>query len=228
MLKSLYDKFAHFAGSFYDWGSVQARKLSNLFRGAQFSSWLTRHTSKPAGLVAIESFMAIALVVYFFFLMLPQRVAPRRIDGNEMNAYLFSYLSDHPYTTNDMIVDFDNWRARLPGPMISGWLYDTCLTANIKLHELKFPISDEFVFGGYKFNINALVFSSYHTAWLLLLFLILILHRKDALFIIPLVFCGLMYNFIIPAGQWFLPWDTPTVFFSPGRASCTTSASLFR
>jgi hypothetical protein len=27
------------------------------------------------------------------------------------------------------------------------------------------------------------------------------------------VFSGLMYNFIIPAGRWFLPWDMPTMFF---------------
>ena len=69
--------------------------------------------------------MAITFVVYFFFLMCPQAEAPRSYDGNEMNYYLFTYLSDHPYAARHNILSgFDNWKARLPGPMITGWLND--------------------------------------------------------------------------------------------------------
>ncbi len=93
MLKSLQDKVANFAESYYDSGSFQARKLSNLFRGAQFSAWITRHTSKPVNLVAIESFVAVSLVVYYFFLMLPQVQTPRPYDGNSSNASLFTHFS---------------------------------------------------------------------------------------------------------------------------------------
>jgi hypothetical protein len=57
------------------------------------------------------------------------------------------------------------------------------------------------------------IFGLWHAAWLGLLFALLIMYRKDALLIILGVFGGLMYNFIVPAGQWFYPWDMPTMFF---------------
>jgi hypothetical protein len=72
---------------------------------------------------------------------------------------------------------------------------------------------DYFVFNGYRFYPGNLAFGFYHSAWLFLLYLILIFYRSDALFIILGVFGGLMYNFIVPAGEWFFPWDMPAMFF---------------
>jgi hypothetical protein len=168
---------------------------------------------KSPALFGIELFVAISLAVYYFFLMFPQPAAPRQVDGSEMNAYLFTYLSDHPYSQKDISSEMPNWKSRLAGPMISGWAYDQTLKHFAYSADTKTPDSGNFVFAGYRFNINAIVFGSYHAIWLFLLFAILILHRKDALLIMLGVFSGLMYNLIIPAGQWFYPWDISTMLF---------------
>jgi hypothetical protein len=213
MLERLSDKFADFCGSFNDWRTGFTGKLAGYFQLARLSSWSMRRLQKPAGLVGIEAFVAVSLVVYFFFLLLPQAEAPRAYDGNEMNIYLFTYVSDHPYTHRDLIADFENWRARLAGPMIAGWMYDLSYRTFSKLVELNLLDTDKFAFGGYFARIPVIVFGLYHALWLLLLYLILILYRRDALLIMLGVFGGLMYNFTIPAGRWFYPWDMPTMFF---------------
>jgi hypothetical protein len=160
-----------------------------------------------AGL-AVELFVAICLSVYFFFLMLPMADAPRRTDGNEMNIYLFTYMSEHPYSTTNMIADFDNWRGRLAGPMLSGWVYD----------HFPMPAGQDIIHTGVLYNdyvttLTANIFGIYHATWLLLLFLILIVHRKDALLIMLGVFSGIMYNLALPSGEWFYPWDIPSMMF---------------
>jgi hypothetical protein len=119
----LRDKLADFAESFYWHGSRWAGKASNLLRLAHLVSWLTRNFQKSPGLLGLEVLVGISLVAYFFFLVGPQAEAPRAHDGNEMNPYLFTYLSDHPYSQKD-IIPFVNWRARLAGPMISGRIWD--------------------------------------------------------------------------------------------------------
>lgn len=216
MLKSLSDKFTNIAAGFYDRASAWAGKASVFFRLPQFSSWLARRLSKPAGLVGLESFVALSLVVYFFFLMLPESGAPRSYDGNEMNYYLFTYLSDHPYPLphhKNLLAGFDNWKARLPGPMITGWVHDVALKICAHRSRLNPADADKLYFGGYYFLMPAVAFGFYHALWLFLLFGILILHRRDALLIMLGVFSGLMYNFTIPAGKWFYPWDMPAMFF---------------
>jgi hypothetical protein len=206
LLRELRKKFDIFAKDFYDFGA-------SIFKFGPLVSWLRRRLGKPPAQVAIEIFVALSLSVYYFFLIAPQEAAPRSTDGNETNAYLFRYLSHHPYVpNNDLQSTFTAWGARLAGPMISGWVYDQAVAVSRKF-SAPGVISDRFDFNGYTFYLGNLAFGFYHAAWLLLLFGILILHRKDALFVILGVFCGLMYNFIVPAGQWFLPWDMPAMFF---------------
>jgi hypothetical protein len=213
MIKKLQEKFAGFAESFYCFGSGFTGKLANFFRLAQFSAWLQRRFSKSPFLLGIESFVAIPLTIFYFFLMFPSAAAPRHSDGNEMNAYLFTYLSDYPYSHKDMMSGFDVWRARLPGPMISGAVYNAGLKEWGKINGRSVAQPRQIAFGKYKFEIPMILFSLYQAMWLIPFFAILILHRKDALLIMLGVFCGLMYNFIMPAGQWFYPWDMPAMFF---------------
>jgi hypothetical protein len=73
MLKSLQDKFANLAQQFYDRGTGLVSALSTLFKLSQLSSWLSRRLSKPAGLVGIESFVAVCLSVYSFWLFRSKR-----------------------------------------------------------------------------------------------------------------------------------------------------------
>lgn len=214
MLKPLPDKFAGFAAGFYNRGSVWAGRLAGFSRLAVVSAWLARRLSKPVALLGIESLVAISLTVCFFFLMCPQAEAPRSYDGNELNYYLFTYLSDHPYAAHKNILsNFNNWQARLPGPMIAGWLNDRSMNLFEKLYDRDIAVSDKVYFGGYYFRVHEVVFGFYHAFWLFLLFGLLILYRRDALLIMLGVFGGLMYNFTIPAGRWFYPWDMPTMLF---------------
>lgn len=213
MLKQLQNKFTDFAGSFYNWGAGLAKKLARASRLTQLSERLSRRVSKPPLILGIESFVALTLVVYFFFLMLPQADTPRHYDGNVMNIYLFTYLSDHPYSHQDLIANFDNWKARLAGPMITGWMYDLSYKTFSQLYHWNLVDTDMFVFGGYFARVPVVVFGFYHALWLLLLYGLLIAYRQDALLLMLGIFGGLMYNFTMPAGQWFYPWDMPTMFF---------------
>lgn len=208
-LESLQVKLTALAERFYDFGSGLLKIWSPL------GAWLRRRLSKSPSLLGVELFVAISLAVYYFFLMFPQPAAPRPIDGNEMNAYLFTYLSDHPYSRKDIAHDFSTWKTRLAGPMISGWVFDQAYNYYAKSSGNHPPnlATPKIVYGGYRFSPWSIVFGAYQATWLFLLYLILILHRRDALWIMLGVFSGLMYNFIIPAGQWFYPWDMPAMFF---------------
>ena len=150
---------------------------------------------------AIEIFVAISISVYLFFLLMPQAAAPRLHDGDVTNAYLFSYLSHHPSSTNDLAKDYPMWKTRFAGSLVTGKVTDLFWT------------SDWFAFNRYKFPGNSLVFAAYHASWVLLTFMVLIRYRRDALLPILGTFAGLTYNFIEPSGEWFFPWDYPMMFF---------------
>jgi hypothetical protein len=198
--------FAALANAFYNLGSPFAKLAPVL-------SWLQRRLGKPPSLFGIEMFVAFSLSIYFFFLIGPQAAAPRASDGNESNAYLFRRLSHNPYQPkNDVGASFPVWNARLGALVVSGWIYDHGQTALKDNFEHDGGVN-YFTFNGYKYYFGNIIFGFYNAAWLFLLFLLLVFHRRDALFIILGVFCGLMYNLIVPAGQWYYPWDMPAMFF---------------
>jgi hypothetical protein len=166
--------------------------------------------SKPLRQWGIECFVALSLTIYLLFLLSDKAEAPRISDGNVMNIYLFTYMSRQPpYTSTNMIADFGNWRARVAGPVLTGWLWDTTAKIYSKLGG-----SNQYVtVDGYNISIPGFVFSGYHAAWLFLLFALLIIYRRDALWLMLGIFSGLMYNLIVPSGEWFYPWDFPVMFF---------------
>jgi len=195
MLKPLLNRLASLAAGFYAWGPDQVVKICKFSGLAQFSSWLSRRLSKRFAVLSIELFVALSLAVNFYLLVRPA-VLPRP-DGSLMNKFMFSYLSEHVDPGARDLVQL-SWKKRLAGPMLSGWLLDTKINGNGNFNDVDFQN----------------VFGFYNAAWLFLLFLILILHRKDALLIILGVFAGLMYNLTDPKnGALYYPWDMPTVFF---------------
>jgi len=177
-LKSLPEKFAGFALVFYGWGSKWMARLAKFFQGPHLARWADRFFEKPLSLVGLEAFVAVSLAVYYFFLMLPQG-APRALDGNQMNSYLFTYLSHHPTSQTDLLFEFNTWKARLPGPMISGFLVDLSVGV-LKAFQID-PAAANPVFGGYKFTFLTILFDCSHALWLLLFFGVIIFHRRDAL-----------------------------------------------
>jgi hypothetical protein len=199
MLKSLSDKFAGFAVGFYEWGAGWAGKLSGFFRLVPLSSVLTRHLSKRPALLGVELLVALSLTVTFYFLVRPTCLPYR--DGNAVSKSVFCYLSEHVSPETKAQVQL-NWKKRLAGPMLSAWLLD-----------VKFKGQKEFDQNGFQD-----VFGFYHATWLFLLFLLLILYRRDALWIILGVFGGLMYNLTDPAHPPLLLSLGPAhdVLFHPG------------
>ncbi len=194
MLKPLTDKFAGFAVGFYEWGTGWAGKLSGFFRWT-LSSILTRHLSKRPALLGVELLVALSLTVNFYFLVRPTCLPYR--DGNAISRSVFCYLSEHVSPETKKLVQL-NWKKRLGGPMLSAWLLD-----------VKFKGQKEFDQDGFQD-----VFGFYHATWLFLLFLLLILYRRDALLIMLGVFGGLMYNLTDSAQPpFYYPWDLPTMFF---------------
>ena len=159
------------------------------------SSVLTRHLSKRPALLGVELLVALSLTVNFYFLVRPTCLPYR--DGNAISRSVFCYLSEHVSPETKKLVQL-NWKKRLGGPMLSAWLLD-----------VKFKGQKEFDQDGFQD-----VFGFYHATWLFLLFLLLILYRRDALLIMLGVFGGLMYNLTDSAQPpFYYPWDLPTMFF---------------
>lgn len=149
--------------------------------------------NKSPIIVGIELFVALALSVNFFFLVRPTcHPSP---DGNAISQQLFSYLSVNANPAAKKQIQL-NWRKRLAGPMLAGWLLDLSFKDK--------PVSD-----GRKFE-N--LFGFYQTSWLFLLFLILILFQRFAVLIMLGVMGGMMYHLSEPTAQ-FYPWDIATMFF---------------
>ena len=185
MLNSFFSKAAGFASAVDAWG--------------------LRQLSKRTSVVCLELFVAVCLTVNFFYLVRTQ-CAPKP-NGNQFSAFSFIYLWDRD-TVNDVIpVD---WRTRLAAPTLSSWYAETQISPS-RYAELKKSHPD---FGDMcRTPEFQRVFGFYHSAWLFLLFMLLVCLRRDALLIMLGVFAGLMYNFAEPAGAYYYPWDMPAMFF---------------
>jgi TPR repeat protein len=192
MLKILNARFNSVALWFYNKASGVAGGISKALNLQGLSSLLARCFSKPTPILLVELFVALSLTVNFFFLVKPMCL-PKH-DGNMFSAMLFSYMSNTMHVAKDIVPMI--WRTRLLAPIVSGSFLDATY------HQPYNPMSEEF----------QNVFGFYFAAWIFLLFLALILFRKDALLVMLGVFAGLMYNLIEPAGMYYYPWDGPSIF----------------
>lgn len=191
MLKILNDRFASVALWFYNKASLVVGGISRGLYLPAFSSLLARRFSKPTPLLFVELFVAVSLTVNFFFLVKPMCLP--KSDGNMFSAMLFSYMSNTAHFPQDIVPMI--WRTRLLAPIVSGSFLDATY------HHPYNPMSEEF----------QNVFGFYHAAWIFVLFLVLIIFRKDSLLVMLGVFAGLMYNLIQPAGMYYYPWDGPSI-----------------
>jgi hypothetical protein len=196
MLRPLSDRFADFAGRFYDWGTIGADKLSHGLKLPQLASSLNRHWPRRPAIRGIELLVALSLTVTFYFLVGPTCLPYR--DGNQISAHAFCYLwKDASAPAGKDLVQL-NWRKRLAGPILSGWLMEATFKGARDFNWSKFQTD----------------FGFYHATWLFLLFLVLMAYRKDSLFIMFAVFGSLMYNLTDPLNPpYYYPWDMPMMFF---------------
>jgi hypothetical protein len=153
--------------------------------------------------------VALSLTCWLFCLLLPQAEVPRSFDGNHTNLSLFTVYSNH-YPLPKQFIDeerqqFPMWFNRFGGPIVSGYIWD--ITYHFASKQFNF------IGTGYNVPMYCVIFSTYQVIWFLLLCVLFIIYRHDAIFLIIGTFAGLMANFQEGSGCWFMPWDYPALFF---------------
>ena len=206
--------FENFCERFYGWEAVFAGRLSNFFKPARVSPWASKYLKKPVSLLTLELFVAVSLAIYYFIFML-YGCSGKYVESENTysNTQIFTYLSHHPVSTNLWFLDkYPDWKTRLPGPILTGWMtdraWDFCEHRNFA------PEACTFGIGGWRFSAFRCTFAAYHACWLLALFCLLSLYRRDALLVTVGTFAGLMFAVTNIGGyRSHDPWDMPTMFF---------------
>jgi hypothetical protein len=172
---------------------MNSRKSNDgLAKGSKFD---VREGRTKWRLLLVELFVVISLCVAYFFL-----VRNCLVGGDPMNAYVFTAGSEKGYRLDQPVI-CDAWKGRLSGLLLSGALSDFSVNEHSYTPRVKERLNN--------------VFGLYHTFWLLLLFLAVIVTLRHSLFINLGIFAGLIYNFSPAAGPYFYPWDMPaTLFFT--------------
>jgi hypothetical protein len=114
-------------------------------------------------------------------------------DHNSLTLYIF-VADSHIHGHYDKLADV--WKPRIGGNWIAGRLCD----AFAENGDLDMPVYQN-------------VFAFYHTAWLLLIFGVLIFCADNPVFVIPLVYAGMTYILTPPDNVIITPWDLPSMFF---------------
>jgi hypothetical protein len=154
-----------------------------------------RKSSSTWPLLSFELFVAVSLCVAYFFL-----VRNYFAYGDPMSSNVFMAGSEKLYRLDQPIMGL-HWDSRLSGLLMSGALVDFSLKEHAANEAQIERLTN--------------VFGLYHTLWLLLLFLAVILALRHSLFINFGIFAGMMYHFSPASGPYFYPWDMPaTLFFT--------------
>jgi len=140
--------------------------------------------------LSLELLLAVSLSVAYYFLV---KTYSTGVEHNSTNFWTFTSCSAPVFHLGEL---GDEWKGRLSGLLASGWLFD-CLVKDSSVQ-----------IGQY-----SSVFGLYQSAWLFLLFLVIICSLRYSLFINLGIFAGLIYNFTPTSGFYFYPWDIPATFF---------------
>jgi hypothetical protein len=157
--------------------------------------------------IFVSIFIAIAVSVYFFYVLMPLGECPRHYDGNKTNLFLFTYRSHHPIfspqETAQYIASFPMWENRFGGALIAGAMWDVAWPyLGILWH------SGSAYFPGFE-----IVFALYNALWIFATFILFIKFTDNPLFYIFGVTAGLLYNFGQQSGAWICTWDMPALFW---------------
>jgi len=156
--------------------------------GILSSRW-KRKTFWP--MLFLELLLALSLSVAYYFLV---RNFAMGVPNNTTNLMVFSSCSTGHFHLGQL---GDVWKGRLSGLLLSGSLFD-------------FLVKDT---NGFKIDQYSSIFGLYQSAWLFLLFLVVICALRHSLFVNLGIFAGLMYNFSPASGLYFYPWDMPSTLF---------------
>ncbi len=138
----------------------------------------------------IALFIALALSVTWFEVIRPTAFGN---SNNSITPFVFT-ADSHQFSHHDKLLEV--WKPRVGGIWIAGRLVDA-VSVNGEMNKERYA--------------NA--YASYHAAWLLLLFVALVCFADHPIFIIPMVFAGLIYTLTPPDDITTYPWDMPSVFF---------------
>ena len=115
---------------------------------------------KPAVLLLLELFVAVALTVNFFYLVRTQCLPKRH--GNIFPARTFAYCSQR--LSSDEGLAFASWRTRVLAPALSSGLMDLRIKEPVNFQSKKYHNFKELI----ESNEFKNVFGFYHSAWLFL------------------------------------------------------------
>lgn len=138
----------------------------------------------------ITAFIALSFCATWFVLM---RSVANGNSHNSLTLYFFA-ADSHIHGHYDQLADV--WKPRIGGNWIAGRLCD----AFAQDGSLSFPVYQN-------------IFGFYNAAWLVLIFTALIFLADNALFVIPLIFAGMIYVLTPPDDVIITPWDLPSMFF---------------
>ena len=140
----------------------------------------------------LELLLALSLSVAYYFLVKNYSMG---VQHNSTNFWVFSSCSISDFHLEQL---GDVWKGRLSGLLLSGSLFD-------------FLVKDN----SFKIDQYSGIFGLYQSAWLFVLFAVVICALRHSLFINLGIFAGLIYNFTPASGLYFYPWDIPaTLFFT--------------
>jgi hypothetical protein len=135
-------------------------------------------------------FVALSLAVTYYFIVKPFAMGT---PGNGTNFWVFSAMSQSSPHLNTI---YPVWRSRVGGMWIAGKLVDSVVKdGQIRVEDVQ------------------QVFGIYHSAWLLLFFLMLIFLVDDPLFVMTACFACMLYMFTPKASYYAYPWDMPGMTF---------------
>lgn len=138
----------------------------------------------------VTAFIALSLCAAWFVFT---HAAAHGNDHNSLSLYIF-VADSHIHGHYDQLADV--WKPRIGGNWIAGRLCD----AFAEDGNLTMPVYEN-------------LFAFYNAAWLLLTFAALIYLADNPLFIIPLVYAGMIYILTPPDNVIITPWDLPSMFF---------------
>jgi hypothetical protein len=171
----------------------------------------------------VPIFVALALTLTLNQLLFPMAAFPRGYDMNHSNWNTFTMHSLHrslpePVYSQDLKA-FPLWGDRFGGTVLSGLVWDACYSnctaSGVPVSQFSFMSNPRTVaVCGWCVPAYAIAFSTFHSFWILATFTLFIFYQPEkSLFLMFGTFSGLMLNFCLSSGEWFLPFDYPSVFF---------------
>jgi hypothetical protein len=147
--------------------------------------------SNSIKLKLVAAFIALSLCATWFVFT---RATSSGNSHDALTVYIF-VADSHLHGHYDKLAEV--WKPRIGGNWLTGRLCDAFAQDN---GQVSWPVYQN-------------LFDFYNAAWLLLTFAVLIYLADNPLFVLPLIFAGMIYTLTPPDAVVITPWDLPSMFF---------------